>query len=89
MVGTGQVPDVAAITGDGREITLRGADIRDLAARMRGQLLLAGDAGYDNGAPDPESVVRQAPRPHRAAHRRGGRPGGGAASRARTTCWSR
>ena len=30
------VPDVAAITGDGREITLRGADIRDLAAKMRG-----------------------------------------------------
>jgi len=41
------VPDVAAITGDGREITLRGKDIRDLAAKMRGQLLLAGDAGYD------------------------------------------
>src|SRR5688572_26332162 len=41
------VPDIAAITGDGREITLRGKDIRDLAAKMRGQLLLAGDAGYD------------------------------------------
>ena len=47
VVGTGQVPDVAAITGDGREITLRGADIRELAAQMRGPLLLAGDAGYD------------------------------------------
>lgn len=46
-VRTGQVPDVAAITGDGREITLRGADIADLAAQLRGQLLLAGDAGYD------------------------------------------
>ncbi len=41
------VPDVAAVTGDGREITLRGKDIRDLAAKMRGQLLLAGDTGYD------------------------------------------
>ena len=42
VVGTGQVADLAAITGDGREITLRGTDIRDLAAKMRGQLLLAG-----------------------------------------------
>ena len=47
VVGTGQVADLAAITGDGREITLRGTDIRDLAAKMRGQLLLAGDEGYD------------------------------------------
>jgi FAD/FMN-containing dehydrogenase len=47
VAGTDEVPDVAAITGDGREITLRGADIRDLAARMRGPLLLAGDPGYD------------------------------------------
>lgn len=43
----GSVPDVAAVTGDGREITLRGADIRDFAARLRGQVLLAGDNGYD------------------------------------------
>ena len=42
-----QVADLAAVTGDGREITLRGTDIRDLAAKMRGQLLLAGDEGYD------------------------------------------
>ncbi len=47
-VRTGQAPDVAAITGDGREITLRGADIGGLAANMRGQLLLAGDNGYDD-----------------------------------------
>ena len=47
VVSTSQVPDVAAITGDGREITLRGADIRDLAAKMRGAVLLNGDAGYD------------------------------------------
>lgn len=47
-VRTGQVPDVTAITGDGREITLRGADVGDLAAQLRGQLLLAGDAGYDD-----------------------------------------
>jgi FAD/FMN-containing dehydrogenase len=47
VVSTSQVPDVAAITGDGREITLRGAEIKELAAQMRGPLLLAGDAGYD------------------------------------------
>jgi FAD/FMN-containing dehydrogenase len=47
VVGTGEVADLAAVTGDGREITLRGADIRDLAASMRGQLLIAGDEGYD------------------------------------------
>ena len=44
---TDPVTDLAAVTGDGREITLRGSDIRDLAAKMRGQLLLAGDEGYD------------------------------------------
>jgi hypothetical protein len=47
VVGTDQVADLAAVTGDGREITLRGTDIRDLAAKMRGQLLLAADEGYD------------------------------------------
>jgi FAD/FMN-containing dehydrogenase len=44
----GTVADVAAVTGDGREITLRGKDIQDLAARLHGQLLLAGDGGYDD-----------------------------------------
>jgi len=45
---SGEVADVAAVTGDGREITLRGADLRDLAAKLHGQLLLAGDRGYDD-----------------------------------------
>jgi FAD/FMN-containing dehydrogenase len=40
-------PDVDAITGGGAEVTLRGKDIADLAARMRGRVLLAGDDGYD------------------------------------------
>ena len=44
----GTVADVAAVTGDGREITLRGADLRDLAAKLHGQLLLAGDRGYED-----------------------------------------
>jgi FAD/FMN-containing dehydrogenase len=47
VVGSGEVKDLLAVTGDGREITLRGTDVRDLAAKMRGQLLMAGDAGYD------------------------------------------
>jgi FAD/FMN-containing dehydrogenase len=45
---SGVVADVAAVTGDGREVTLRGADLRDLAAKLHGQLLLAGDRGYDD-----------------------------------------
>ena len=44
----GTVPDIAAVTGDGREVTLRGADIQDLAGKLHGQLLLAGDHGYDD-----------------------------------------
>jgi hypothetical protein len=47
LVGDGPVPDVLAVTGDRREITLRGGDIRDLAKKMRGSLLLAGEDGYD------------------------------------------
>jgi FAD/FMN-containing dehydrogenase len=39
--------DVEAVTGDGRRVTLRGADLEDLAKRLRGRLLLAGDAGYE------------------------------------------
>jgi len=40
-------PDVAAVTGTGKEIVLKGTDIADLAARMEGPVLLAGDRGYD------------------------------------------
>jgi len=39
-------PDVDAITGAGGQVTLRGRDVADLAARLRGRLLLAGDDGY-------------------------------------------
>src|ERR1044072_4447999 len=42
----GTVADVAAITGDGREITLRGNDLRDLDAKLHGKLLFAGDICY-------------------------------------------
>jgi FAD/FMN-containing dehydrogenase len=40
-------PDVPAITGAGSEIVLPGSDIAELAARMDGPVLLAGDTGYD------------------------------------------
>jgi FAD/FMN-containing dehydrogenase len=40
-------PDIPALTGDGRMVTLRGRDIADLAARIRGRVLLAQDQGYD------------------------------------------
>jgi hypothetical protein len=43
----GRSPDVVAVTGDGREITLRGAEIDELAATLKGSLLLASDPGYD------------------------------------------
>ena len=40
--------DLDAVTGDGRRITIPGNDIADLAARLRGRVLLAGDDGYDD-----------------------------------------
>ncbi len=40
-------PDVAAISGDGKEITLTSRAIADLSARLRGRVLLAGDDKYD------------------------------------------
>lgn len=47
LARSGAIPDIVAITSDGAEIVLRGADVRDLAKRLHGQLLLAGDPGYD------------------------------------------
>ena len=43
----GRAPDVHAVTGNGQAITLQGSDIDELAAQLQGQLLLAGDQGYD------------------------------------------
>lgn len=45
---TSSPPDVRAVTGDGREVTLTSGAIADLAARLRGRILLAGDDGYDS-----------------------------------------
>lgn len=44
---SGPIPDLTAVTTDGREVTLRSAEIKELADALKGQLLLAGDAGYD------------------------------------------
>ena len=40
-------PDVTAITGDGKEVTLSGRAIADVSARLRGRVLLAGDDVYE------------------------------------------
>jgi FAD/FMN-containing dehydrogenase len=39
--------DVPALTGDGKQIILPRGDVADLRASLRGQLLLTGDAGYE------------------------------------------
>src|SRR5688572_23654355 len=44
---SGPIPDLTAVTSDGREVTLRSAEIREFAEALKGQLLLAGDTGYD------------------------------------------
>lgn len=41
------VSDIPAVTVDGRAITLRSAEVRELAEALKGQLLLRGDGGYD------------------------------------------
>lgn len=40
--------DVEGVTGDGKPVLLKGADVKDFAARLRGELLLANSAGYDS-----------------------------------------
>src|SRR6188472_2738445 len=40
--------DVAAVSGDGRKILLRAADVDDFRAGLRGDLLLREAAGYDD-----------------------------------------
>lgn len=40
--------DVAAVTGDGREVTLASAAIDDLDRRLMGRVLLAGNEGYES-----------------------------------------
>ncbi len=41
------IDDVEAVTGGGKQIILKGTDVKDFAARLRGELLLRSSAGYD------------------------------------------
>lgn len=47
LARSGPIPDVAAVTPDGREVILRSAEIRELAEALQGHLLLRGDPGYE------------------------------------------
>jgi FAD/FMN-containing dehydrogenase len=40
--------DVEAVTGDGKQVLLKAADVRDFAAGLRGELLVRDSAGYDS-----------------------------------------
>jgi hypothetical protein len=44
---TAAAADISAVTGDGRRIVLPRSDVEDFRASLRGQLLLADSAGYD------------------------------------------
>ena len=41
------LPDVEALTLEGKQILLKGSDVKDFAARLRGELMLRDSAGYD------------------------------------------
>lgn len=43
----GAPADLAAVTGDGKPITIKASQLSDLRASLRGKLLLAADPGYD------------------------------------------
>jgi FAD/FMN-containing dehydrogenase len=45
---TAVTADITAVTGVGRKIQLRAADVEDFRAGLRGQLLLPGAVGYDD-----------------------------------------
>ncbi|HTU67817.1 MAG TPA: FAD-binding protein [Steroidobacteraceae bacterium] len=42
------IADIDAVSGDGKPIVLAGTEVADLAANLRGDLLLAGAGGYDD-----------------------------------------
>lgn len=67
VASTGAIPsEIAAVTLDGKPVTLGGVDLKDLRASLKGTLLLAQDAGYEqarrvwNGSIDrhPALIVR-------------------------------
>ena len=46
--GASAPADVEAVTSDGKQFMLKGTDIQELAGSLRGDLMLAGSAGYDD-----------------------------------------
>ena len=44
---TAAIADVEAVSGAGKQIILKGSDVKDFAARLRGELLLRNSVGYD------------------------------------------
>lgn len=44
---TATLPDIEALTLQGKQVILKGTDVKDFAARLRGDLLLRDSAGYD------------------------------------------
>ena len=67
VAGSGVIPaEIVAVSADGKSVTLSGADLKELRAGLKGKLLLAQDAGYDdarrvwNGSIDrhPALIVR-------------------------------
>jgi len=42
-----ELPDIEALTNGNKQIMLRGADVKDFAGRLRGELLLRDSEGYD------------------------------------------
>src|SRR5215475_14168303 len=48
VAGSSAVPsEVAAVSGDGKPVTLTAAEVKEFRAGLKGKLLLARDAGYD------------------------------------------
>jgi FAD/FMN-containing dehydrogenase len=46
--GSGAIPpELAAVSGEGKPVTLTAAEVKELRAALKGKLLLAQDAGYD------------------------------------------
>src|SRR6186713_1821909 len=43
-----EIPDVDALTNQGKQIILKGADVKDFAASLRGELLLRESEGYES-----------------------------------------
>ena len=67
VASSGVIPaEIAAVSADGKPVTLSGADVKALRAGLKGKLLLAQDSGYDearrvwNGSIDrhPALIVR-------------------------------